>query len=77
MSTLQVRDVRPEVTEALKRRAAARGVSLSEYLRSELDRLATTPSREEILERIATRSAPVLTDPVDELRRARQGRDEG
>ncbi|GAA1309137.1 hypothetical protein GCM10009591_16880 [Brachybacterium tyrofermentans] len=74
MSTLQVRDVRPETTEVLKRRAASRGVSLSEYLRAELDRLAAVPSRSEVLARIAARSTPELTPAIDELARARAER---
>ena len=74
MSTVQVRDVAPETLAALKRRASAHGVSLSEYLRGELDRLVAVPSREEVLARIARRSAPELSDPVGELERARRER---
>lgn len=74
MSTVQVRDVPPETLAALKRRASAHGVSLSEYLRGELDRLVAVPSREEVLARIARRGAPELTDPVGELDRARRER---
>lgn len=74
MSTLQVRDVRPETAEILKRRAESEGVSLSEYLRGELDRIAAVPSRAEILARIASRSSPELGDVVDELARARGDR---
>ncbi|MGP9680743.1 FitA-like ribbon-helix-helix domain-containing protein [Brachybacterium sp. AOP3-A1-3] len=74
MSTLQVRDVRPETAEVLKRRAASRGVSLSEYLRAELDRLASVPSRSEVLARISARSTPELTLAIDELARARAER---
>lgn len=72
MSILQVRDVRPETAEILRRRAEAEGVSLSEYLRGQLDRIAAVPSRTEVLERIAARSAPELGDPVFELSRARE-----
>lgn len=76
MSILQVRDVRPETAEILKHRAEAEGVSLSEYLRGQLDRIAAVPSRTEVLERIAERSAPELGDPVAELARAREERAE-
>lgn len=75
MSTLQVRDVRPETAAILKRRAATQGVSLSDYLRGELDRIATVPSRDDVLARLAARSAPELSDPVEELDRARGERD--
>lgn len=74
MSTVQIRDVRPETAAILKRRAALQGLSLSEYLRGELDRIAARPSRDEVLARISARSAPVLTDPVEELERARAER---
>lgn len=74
MSTLQVRDVRPETAEILRRRAEAEGLSLSEYLRIQLDRIAAVPSRTEVLERIAARSAPELGDPVSEVARARAER---
>lgn len=74
MSTLQVRDVRPETAEILKRRAEAEGVSLSEYLRGQLDRIASVPSRSEVLGRIAARSAPELEPAVSALARAREER---
>lgn len=74
MSTLQVRDVRPETAEILKRRAEAEGVSLSEYLRGQLDRIASVPSRSEVLGRIAVRSAPELEPAVSALARAREER---
>lgn len=71
MSTLQGRDVRPETAEILERRAESADVSLSEYLRGELDRIAAVPSRAEVLARIASRSAPELGDAVEELAHAR------
>lgn len=76
MSTLQVRDVRPETAAILKRRAESEGVSLSEYLRGQLDRMAAVPSRAEVLERIAARSSPILGGSVDELESARGERAE-
>jgi hypothetical protein len=77
MSTVQVRDVRPETAAVLKRRAEQQGLSLSEYLRGELDRIAATPSRAEVLARIAERPAPALPDPVTELDRSRAERPGG
>lgn len=74
MSTLQVRDVRPETAAILKRRAEAEGVSLSEYLRGQLDRIAAVPSRTEVLERIRARSAPELGSAVSELAQGREER---
>jgi plasmid stability protein len=57
MGTLiQIRDVRDEVHRTLKARAAREGVSLSEYLRSELERVASSPTPDELLARLRSRS---------------------
>lgn len=75
MPLVQVRDV-PEVTvRALKARAAERGLTLTAYLRSELDRLAARPSNADIAERLARRhrqGGPTLADTVAEIRRTRE-----
>lgn len=56
MGTLiQIRDVRDDVHRTLKARAASEGVSLSEYLRSELERVASTPTSAELLARLQSR----------------------
>lgn len=53
MGTLiQVRDVPEKVHRTLKARAAREGVSLSEYLRSELQRVAESPTPDELLTRL-------------------------
>lgn len=74
MPLVQVRDV-PEVTlRALKARAAERGLTLSAFLRGELDRLAARPTNAEIVERLARRNrrgGPTVADTVDEIRKAR------
>lgn len=54
MSTLYIRDVPTPVAETLKRRAAADGVSLSAYVASELTKLASRPTNEEIAQRLRT-----------------------
>lgn len=58
--TVQVRDLDDETYAVLRRRAAEQRVSLSHYLRHELDRLARTRTMAELL------------DEADALR-ARQG----
>lgn len=70
---IQVRDVPPDVHRLLKARAAEAGVSLSELVRAELGRIATTPTRAELLRRIAARPPVDLgdTDVVDVLREVR------
>ena len=57
MKLLQVRNVPDDVHRTLKSRAAAAGMSLSEYVLAELRRAAERPTRDEILARIATRPA--------------------
>lgn len=52
---VQIRDVPPDVHRTLKVRAAAAGVSMSEYLRTVLTRTATRPTAAELSARIAGR----------------------
>jgi hypothetical protein len=66
MALVQVRDVPDEVHRVLKSRAAMEGISLSEYLRGELERVAARPTTRELAERLAGREpaggeAPALT----------------
>lgn len=76
MATLvQVRDVPDHVHRKLKSRAAASGVSLSEYLRTVLERDASRPTPEELAERIATRD--VVTPPEPSELSVRRLRDLG
>jgi len=73
MGTLiQIRDVRDEVHRTLKARAAREGVSLSEYLRAELERVAASPTPDELLTRLQSRR-PVRTaeSSADALRAVR------
>ena len=64
MSTLvQIRNVPRELHRRLKARAAIAGMSMSEYALRELRKALERPTREEILERLASR-------PVRRLRRS-------
>jgi hypothetical protein len=75
MSLVQVRDVPEATLRALKARAAERGLTLSAYLRGELDRLAARPTNAEITERLARRNrrgGPSVADTVAEIRRTRE-----
>lgn len=75
MPLVQVRDVPEETLRALKARAAERGLTLSSYLRGELDRLAALPTNAEIVERLARRNrrgGPSVADTVAEIRRTRE-----
>ena len=55
MGMIQIRDVPDDVHRTLKARAAMRGMTLSDYLRLEIERVARTPTAEELDERIRTR----------------------
>jgi plasmid stability protein len=73
MGTLiQIRDVPDHVHRTLKARAATGGVSLSEYLRGELERVAAAPTPEELLVRLQSRKAVRPTESsADALRAVR------
>jgi plasmid stability protein len=58
---LQVRDVPDDVHAELRRRAAAAGMSLSDFTRQELSRLARRPSLEDLLDRAALRNGHPMT----------------
>ncbi len=58
---LQVRDVPDDVHAELRRRAAAVGMSLSDFTRQELSRLARRPSLDDLLDRSARRAGDRLT----------------
>lgn len=58
---LQVRDVPDDVHAELRRRAAAAGMSLSDFTRQELARLARRPSLADLLDRAARRNGDPMT----------------
>lgn len=59
---IQIRNVPDSIHRRLKARAAMQGTSLSEYLLSEIRRVAECPTVEELRERLATRE-PVNPQP--------------
>jgi plasmid stability protein len=75
MAIVQVRDVSEATLDALKVRAAERGLTLSAYLRTELERLAARPTNAEIADRMARRDragGPSTAATVAEIRRTRE-----
>jgi plasmid stability protein len=58
---ITIRDVPDAVRDELAARAALQGKSMQEFLRSELERLASRPSVERLLERIRERKATART----------------
>ncbi len=62
---VQIRDVPDDVHRTLKARAAASGLSLSEYLRGVLARTAARPTAEELAARIRARGSAPLGEPSE------------
>ena len=62
---LQVRHLPDEVHRVLKARAARRGMSLSDYVREELERWAARPTLDEMHERLSHRDLVHGTSPLD------------
>lgn len=56
MPSIQVKDVPDEVHATLRRRAAAAGMSLQEYLLGRLTEEASAPTLDEVLERAGGRA---------------------
>jgi plasmid stability protein len=56
MTSVQIKDVPGDVHTTLRRRAAAAGQSLQEYLLGRLTEEARTPTVDEVLERAGGRS---------------------
>ncbi len=73
---VQIRDVPEPVHRTLKARAAASGVSLSEYLRSMLSRAAARPSPDELAARVDARGAVRLAEPSESIVRSIRDRGE-
>ena len=57
---VQIRHVPDTLHRKLKARAADAGQTLSDYLLAEMERLAALPTREQMLERIRSRSRVAL-----------------
>jgi plasmid stability protein len=70
MSSLQVRDLPPDVHHVLKQRAAHAGQSLSEYVGSELAVIAGRPTVAELSERIRRRPGVELRPTAAQIIRA-------
>lgn len=58
---ITIRDVPDAVKEELASRAAGQGRSMQEYLKSELERLASRPPLERVLENVRQRKATAGT----------------
>lgn len=74
MPSIQVKDVPDEVHATLRKRAAAAGMSLQEYLLARLVEEATTPTIDEVLERASQRAGGSASSR-DAVRAVRADRD--
>lgn len=70
---IQVRNVPDELHRTLKVRAARNGMTLSDYLLSELEGIAEKPSLAELAERISRRQRSEIGDSAAELIRDLRG----
>ena len=73
VKVIQIRNVPDEVHRTLRTRAAAAGMSLSDYLLDELDRVARRPAVADVLARANRRSGGVSADAIVDA--VRSGRD--
>jgi plasmid stability protein len=75
---IQVRNVPEAIHRRLKARAALVGMSLSDYLLTEIRRLAERPTLDELRQRLAARAAAAPVPPAaDAVRQEREHEREG
>lgn len=63
---IQIRNVPDDLHRKLKVRAAENGMTLSDYLRGEIEQLADRPTLAELMERLA-RDEPIELDEPPEV----------
>lgn len=67
---IQIRNVPDDIHRTLKSRAALAGVSLSDYLLKEIQRIAGRPTLEELIKRVRSRTPVNMPVSAAELIRA-------
>ena len=72
---IQIRDVPEDVHAVLRARAAAAGMSMSEYLRSQLIAMAARPTVDEVIARAQARHGGIAREEI--VRTIREMRDAG
>lgn len=71
---VRIRNVPDEVHRKVKARAASAGMSLSDYLLREVERIVSLPPVEDVLARIAARPETELSEsPAEAVRAMREG----
>jgi plasmid stability protein len=75
MKMIQIRNVPEALHRRLKVRAATEGLSLSDYLRIQMQAVADRPTVAELRQRLESRSRASLSEtPTEALRRERDSR---
>jgi len=74
MATIQIKNVSDAAHAVLRQRAAAAGQSLQEYMLAWIERAASRPTVDEVLDRISHRSGLHLS-PDDVVRQLREERE--
>jgi len=70
---IQIRNVPDAVHRKVKARAAQSGMTLSDYLPGEIERIAALPTRDEMLARLHARSGVKLrTSAAEVIRKERE-----
>jgi plasmid stability protein len=67
---IQIRNVPDPVHRKVKARAAEAGMTLSDYLLAEVERIASLPTREEMLTRLHSRARVKLRTPAADIIRS-------
>lgn len=74
VKTIQIRNVPDHTHRELRTRAAAAGVSLSDYVLEELERITDRPTVAEVMRKAASRSGgPTTAQVVAAVRAVRDG----
>lgn len=63
--TIQIRNVPDDLHQTLKERAAREGMTLSDYLLSEIEQVTDKPALAEMMERLRQREPVELDEPPD------------
>jgi plasmid stability protein len=71
---IQIRHVPDKIHRQLKSRAALAGMSMSEYILQELKKSLERPTRQELLDRLASLPEPELSPSPAEVIRAERER---
>jgi plasmid stability protein len=75
MKMIQIRNVPDSLHRRLKSRAAMEGMSLSDYLRAQIQAVADRPTLEEMMQRLESRSTVSVSEsPTEALRKERDSR---